>query len=116
MNKFTQFANSFQAVTVPGLSRISGLLKKLGSPEKNLRCIHIAGTNGKGSVSAYISSILEDAGYKVGKYISPNLIKVNERISISGEDIANEDLSEILSMIEPLAKEIEAEEQGLEQK
>ena len=108
-NDFKSYANSFQAVTVPGLERISALLEKLGNPEKKLKFIHIAGTNGKGSVSANMACILEDAGLKVGKYISPNLIRVNERISVSGLDIPDGELSEILSLIEPLSLEVERE-------
>lgn len=106
---FREFANSFQAVTVPGLERIGALTEKLGHPERALKFIHVAGTNGKGSVSAYMERILSAAGYKVGKYISPNLIKVNERISVSGTDITDEELQTILDKIEPLAKEVEAE-------
>ncbi len=104
---FEKYANSFQAVTVPGLSRIAELCKRLGNPQEKLKFIHIAGTNGKGSVSADISSILEEAGFKVGKYISPNLLRVNERISINREDISDTELSEILSFIEPISKEAE---------
>ncbi len=107
--EFKTFANSFQAVTIPGLERISLLCSKLGDPQSRLRFIHVAGTNGKGSVCANIASILEVSGYRVGKYISPNLIRVNERISINGEDISDEDMNEILSRIEPLAKEVERE-------
>lgn len=105
--EFKNFANSFQAVTVPGLERISMLCELLGNPEEKLKIIHIAGTNGKGSTSANLAQILEDAGYRVGKYISPNLIKVNERISINGEDISDEELESILSEIEPSAKAVE---------
>lgn len=106
---FSKYANSFQAVTVPGLERIGALCKKLGDPQDSLRFIHIAGTNGKGSTSANIACILEDAGYKVGKYISPNLLKVNERISINGCDISDADLESLLSDIEPHSKEVESE-------
>ncbi len=109
---FTKYANSFQAVTVPGLERIGALCKKLGDPQDTLRFIHIEGTNGKGSTSANLACILEEAGYRVGKYISPNLIKVNERISINGTDISDAALDALLSEIEPLAKEVE-EELGL---
>ena len=109
---FSKYANSFQAVTVPGLERIGALCKKLGNPQDKLRFIHIAGTNGKGSTSANMACILEDAGFKVGKYISPNLIKVNERISIDGCDIEDGELEELLSEIEPHAKAVE-EELGL---
>lgn len=106
---FATFANSFQAVTVPGLERIGALLGHLGHPEKNLKFIHVAGTNGKGSVSANLASILDCAGFKVGKYISPNLIKVNERISICGVDISDSELEELLGRIEPLSAEVERE-------
>ena len=106
---FKSYANSFQAVTIPGLERISRLLDHLGHPENKLKFIHIAGTNGKGSVSANTASILEEAGYNVGKYISPNLIRVNERISINGTDISDADLSRILNLIEPFSKEVEKE-------
>ena len=111
-NKFHSYANSFQAVTVPGLERISSLLSKLGNPEEKLRFVHIAGTNGKGSVSANMACILEEAGYKTGKFISPNLLRVNERISINGRDISDTLMNSILSEIEPYAKEVE-KEQGI---
>ncbi len=104
---FEKYANSFQAVTIPGLSRVSELCKRLGDPQKSLKFIHIAGTNGKGSVSANIACILEDAGFTIGKYISPNLLRVNERISICGKDISDGELSDILNKIEPLAKDTE---------
>ena len=107
---FKAFANSFQAVTVPGLERISALLSKLGNPEDKLRFVHIAGTNGKGSVSANMACILEEAGYKTGKFISPNLLKVNERISVNGCDISDGDMNAILSEIEPFAREVEKEQ------
>ncbi len=106
-NKFKAYANSFQAVTVPGLERIKALCEKLGSPEKNMKFIHVAGTNGKGSVCASLAEILRHSGFKVGKYISPNLLRVNERISINGIDISDAELSDLLVRIEPLVKEIE---------
>jgi len=65
------------------------LLKKLDNPEKNIRCIHVAGTNGKGSVCAMISSVLADAGYRVGMYTSPHLKKFNERIKINDKSISD---------------------------
>ena len=108
-NTFKAYANSFQAVTIPGLERISRLLDYFDHPEDKLKFIHIAGTNGKGSTSANIAAILEEAGYTVGKYISPNLIKVNERISINGADISDEALSRILEAIEPISKKVEEE-------
>jgi len=75
-----------------GLDRIEALLKKLGNPEKSLKCIHIAGTNGKGSVCAMISSVLVNAGYKVGMYTSPHLKTFNERIRINNKLISDKDI------------------------
>ena len=66
-----------------GLSNIKKLLKKLGNPEKACKYIHVAGTNGKGSVCAILHSILVEARYKVGMYTSPHLKKFNERIKIN---------------------------------
>ena len=65
--------------TVPGLSRTQTLLKKMGNPEKKLKFIHIAGTNGKGSTAAMSASILQQAGYKVGLYTSPYIYRFHER-------------------------------------
>jgi dihydrofolate synthase / folylpolyglutamate synthase len=75
-----------------GLERIEALLKKLGNPEKRLRCIHVAGTNGKGAVCAMISSILSDAGYKTGLYTSPHLKEFNERIRVNNNMITDKEL------------------------
>ncbi len=104
---FSRFANSFQAVTVPGLERIGALCELLGNPQRKLKFVHIAGTNGKGSVCANLSAIAAAAGIKTGKYISPNLIRVNERISIDGVDISDEALMRLLAKIEPLCSEVE---------
>ena len=75
-----------------GLKNIKVLLKKLNNPEKKLKCIHVAGTNGKGSVCAMIASILADAGYKVGLYASPHLKKFNERIRINDKLITDKEI------------------------
>jgi len=76
----------------PGLERTLKLLEYGGNPHKNLQTIHVAGTNGKGSVSSMIASVLIESGYKVGLYTSPHLVKFNERISINGEYISDIDL------------------------
>jgi len=76
-----------------GLSNMRILLKKLGNPERKLRCIHIAGTNGKGSVCAMVSSVLTEAGYKIGMYTSPHLKKFNERIRINNKFISDRDVA-----------------------
>lgn len=70
-----------------GLEKTFEFLKKLGDPHKNLRCFHIAGSNGKGSTSSFIASILTEAGYKTGLYTSPHFIRFNERIRINGQPI-----------------------------
>jgi dihydrofolate synthase/folylpolyglutamate synthase len=70
-----------------GLKAITELLSRLGNPQKSYKTITIAGTNGKGSTAAMISSILHSAGYKVGLYTSPHLVDVRERIVINGKKI-----------------------------
>lgn len=79
-----------------GLTRIQSLLTKLGNPEQRVPFIHVAGTNGKGSVCAYLTSVLTTAGYKVGTYTSPHLVSWCERIAINGEPIAPNSLRDLL--------------------
>lgn len=81
-----------------GLERMEELLNRMGRPERELKIIHVAGTNGKGSVCTFISAILEAAGYKVGRYISPTLYDYRERIQINGRYIERESLSEGMSI------------------
>lgn len=75
-----------------GLGRITAVCQKLGNPQNNFKAIHIAGTNGKGSVSIFVSSALKAAGYKVGTFVSPYIVDFCERIQINGEYISQEDL------------------------
>jgi dihydrofolate synthase / folylpolyglutamate synthase len=82
-----------------GLERIQTLLAALGSPHQTVPIIHVAGTNGKGSVCAYLSSILTAAGYKVGRYTSPHLVDWNERICIDDRPISTEDALTILDRV-----------------
>ena len=91
----------------PGLCRISELCEKLGSPQKSLRFIHVAGTNGKGSTCAMLSSVLEKAGYRVGLYTSPFIVRFNERMQICGEQIADGELAEITAYVRPFAESME---------
>jgi len=91
----------------PGLSRTFGLLELMGSPEKDLKYIHVGGTNGKGSTCAMVSSILRSAGYKVGLYTSPHIYCFNERIQINGENISDEDLAAVTEFVKPLALSME---------
>ncbi|MCL2322663.1 MAG: bifunctional folylpolyglutamate synthase/dihydrofolate synthase [Oscillospiraceae bacterium] len=90
-----------------GLKRMETVLVKLGNPEKNAKAIHIAGTNGKGSVASGISKILEESGYRVGLYISPFIEVFEERISINGENISKEDLALYMSKIKGSIEEAE---------
>ncbi len=91
----------------PGLSRTDELLKRLGNPEKGMRFIHVAGTNGKGSTCAMLDSILREAGYKVGLYTSPYIVRFNERMCINGEPISDSELAELVETIKPIAETME---------
>ncbi len=104
---FAAYANGFQAVPRLGLERITYLMRLLGNPQEGLHCIHVAGTNGKGSTCAFLESMLLEAGYTVGKYISPNLVRVNERITYCGEEISDEDLNRLLKKIEAVIPDAE---------
>lgn len=83
-----------------GLDRIQRLLSALGNPHHRVKIVHVAGTNGKGSVCAYLSSVLTEAGYTVGRYTSPHLINWTERICINEQPISSTVLAEILQQIE----------------
>ena len=82
-----------------GLDTIGKLLELLGNPHLDMKYIHIGGTNGKGSTSAYISTMLKESGYKVGLFTSPFLERFNERISINGVDISDKRLGEITGRV-----------------
>lgn len=96
----------------PGLERISMLLDKLGHPERRLKFIHIAGTNGKGSVCAYLTSVLRQCGYDVGTYTSPYITKFTNRFQYNGEDIEEETLLALANELRPHVEEIAATELG----
>ncbi|WP_322742704.1 folylpolyglutamate synthase/dihydrofolate synthase family protein [Synechocystis salina] len=87
-----------------GLERIHGLLAKLGNPQAKVPYIHVGGTNGKGSVCAYLSSVLAEAGYKVGRYTSPHLIDWQERVWLNNHFIDNHDLMAVLQQVTAIAK------------
>lgn len=89
-----------------GLERITELMHALGDPQKQLHFIHVAGTNGKGSVCAMLSSILEKAGYRTGLYTSPHLIRVNERMKINGRDISDEELVELAERVKSVTDQM----------
>ena len=91
----------------PGLERMRALLDGLGEPEKKFRCIHVTGTNGKGSVSSCLASVLTAAGYRTGLYTSPYVICWNERVQVGGEYISDADLADAVDAIRPVADAME---------
>ncbi|WP_431191226.1 bifunctional folylpolyglutamate synthase/dihydrofolate synthase [Leptolyngbya subtilissima] len=88
-----------------GLERIQRLLGALGNPQQRVPLVHVAGTNGKGSVCAYLAAVLGAAGYRVGRYTSPHLVSWRERIVVNGEPIATQDLvarlNQVVAAIDP---------------
>lgn len=85
--------------SVLGLDAMRELLRRLGNPEKGLKIVHVAGTNGKGSVLAFLSTVLTESGYRVGRYISPTLFSYRERIQVDGEYIEKEPLARLVTRI-----------------
>lgn len=92
--------------SIPGLGRTQALLEKMGNPEKKLKFVHIAGTNGKGSTAAMTASILRKAGYRTGLYTSPYIYRFHERMQVDGLEISDEELSEITEYVKPLAESL----------
>lgn len=88
----------------PGLERTQALLAAMGNPERRLKYIHIAGTNGKGSTAAMLSSVLQRAGYRVGLFTSPYLQRFHERMQVNGRPIPDEELGSTTARVVPLAK------------
>ena len=93
--------------THPGLERITELMGRLGDPQKELKFIHITGTNGKGSVSAMVTAALDAAGYRTGRFTSPHLRFYNERIHVSGKDISDEELCRLAEQVKPAVEAME---------
>lgn len=91
-----------------GLSRMVDLLERLGRPQDDLRFVHVAGTNGKGSMCAYLASVLQAAGYKVGLFTSPFILCFEERIRVNGENIRAEELARAVQAVRPAAAAVEA--------
>ncbi len=92
-----------------GLDTIADMLKKLGDPQRNFNCIHIAGTNGKGSIASWLATMLRNAGQKVGLYTSPHLVKFNERIQIDGRPIEDD---RVISLYETVLEANHGERQA----
>ena len=107
-DKALEYLNSFTNYELLGMDRLAGefdlgkirrVLDELGQPDRSYKVIHVAGTKGKGSTCAFISSILEEHGFKVGLFTSPHLTDVRERIKVSGRMISESDLADIVDII-----------------
>lgn len=96
----------------PGLERMNLLMEKLNHPYRRLKFIHVAGTNGKGSVCAYLTSVLREAGYDVGTFTSPYITSYSNRFQYNGEDIADADLVKLANRLKPLCEEMAETEWG----
>ncbi|WP_077618970.1 bifunctional folylpolyglutamate synthase/dihydrofolate synthase [Bacillus sinesaloumensis] len=96
----------------PGLARMEWMMERLEHPEKKIKAIHVAGTNGKGSTVSYIRNMLQEAGYTIGTFTSPYIETFNERISVNGTPIPNDEIVSLLQVIKPLAEELEDTELG----
>lgn len=103
INKAGHFGRSY------GLKRIERILSYLGNPHENIKAIHIAGTNGKGSTTAMISSILVESGFKVGMYTSPYLENFEERIQINNKNIPKDRLAEVMTKVKASIEKVENE-------
>jgi dihydrofolate synthase/folylpolyglutamate synthase len=96
----------------PGLERISRLMENFGHPERKLKFIHVAGTNGKGSVCAYLTSVLRQSGYDVGMFTSPYLTSYSNRLQYNGHDIEDDILVRLVNRLKPAADEMAQSEWG----
>ena len=101
INEAMSFINSYtkSGGRITDLSRAQELMERIGSPEKRLKFVHIAGTNGKGSTLEYISNALIMSGYKTGQFTSPFILRYNDRIRINGHDIDDDSLAEIAEQV-----------------
>lgn len=96
-----------------GLTTITNLLSELGNPQDDLKFVHVAGTNGKGSVLAYLSTILQKAGYSVGRYISPTLFSYRNRIQMNQEPISREEFAALVTEVAEAMQRMEAKGRAL---
>ncbi|AVI41828.1 bifunctional folylpolyglutamate synthase/dihydrofolate synthase [Bacillus pumilus] len=96
----------------PGLQRMKWLMNKLSHPEQRIKAVHVAGTNGKGSTIAFTRSVLQAAGYSVGTFTSPFILTFNERISVNGAPIQDEEWLSLVNKIKPFVDELDQTELG----
>ncbi|KEK17780.1 folylpolyglutamate synthase [Bacillus manliponensis] len=96
----------------PGLERMNWMLQELGNPERNIKCVHLAGTNGKGSTLTYMRSVLQAANYKVGTFTSPYIETFNERISMNGKPITDEEIKMLVNVVKPVVEKLDETDLG----
>lgn len=96
----------------PGLERVKWMLGELSHPERCIKAIHIGGTNGKGSTASILSHLLQQGGWDVGMFTSPYIVRFNERISVNGEGISDDDLIEMANRVKPLVDELQNSDLG----
>ena len=95
-----------------GLGNTEYMLEQLGHPERRLEFVHIAGTNGKGSVGSYIGTVLQCAGYRVGRYLSPTIFSYRERMQVNGQWISREDFAGYVEQIYPVVEKMKQDQIG----
>lgn len=104
------YIESLQAYgSVPGLVNIANLCEKLGNPQEKLQFVHIAGTNGKGSLLCFVSTVLKKAGYRTGRFLSPTVMDYRERIQVDGKMISRKDLCFYMSRMKQVCMELTKE-------
>lgn len=109
MNIEKYLSNFFKGTKNPSLKAMEFLMNEFKHPEDRLKAIHIAGTNGKGSVTEMITNVLINAGYTVGKFISPHLIHYNERISVNNNNISDIEMEKLINKINPTIEKYNSE-------
>ena len=93
----------------PGVKRMKWMLDKLGNPEEKIQAVHVVGTNGKGSTVSYLREALVANKYKIGTFTSPFIVTFNERISINGTPITDDELVELVQIVKPISERLESE-------
>ena len=105
-----EYVDSLQVYgSVPGLTNIRNLCEKLGNPQKELKFVHIAGTNGKGSILCLVSTVLKEEGYLTGRYVSPTIFDYRERIQINGHMISKKDLCAYMTRLKEVCLQLTEE-------
>ena len=95
-----------------GLTNVTELLRRMGDPHRSFPCIHVAGSDGKGSTCAILASVLRASGMRVGLYTSPHILAFNERIDVGGEKISDAEMADIVPSIRGIAEGMRGEGMG----